>query len=410
MRRISKGVLLLFIFAIPWEYSLDWGEPVGNIARVMGLCVMLTATFALLCSNGPRAPGPMQCLVLAYFLWFCCTCFWTIDTQATLDKLRGLAQELMIVWLVWEFVETPSDLRMALRAFVAGSAVLAVLSLANYGTIDASPTGLSRLAAEGQDPNDMARYLCLGLPVAAVLLKIESHWPWRALALSFLPLGAVVVLLTASRSGFLAEATALAGCAWLLARSHKRLVLGACAVTPLMLAALWLLVPHDIFIRLGSIPEQLQGGDLNQRWNIWMAGWDAFVHAPILGSGAGTFVSAAALSPIDTAHNTLLSIAVNGGLCALLPAGGLVIVAIGYVARMERALLVGMAISLLVLGLTSLVATVEDSRETWLVLALIAVAGRFGEEGQTFSVTTNPPQSASFAPNTSLDPAPISVE
>jgi hypothetical protein len=409
MRRISKSVLLLFIFSIPWEYSLDWGEPLGNIARVFGLCLILTATLGLFCGDRPRVPGPMQWLVLAYYLWFCCTCFWSIDAQVTLDKLRGLAQELMIVWLVWEFVETPSDLRLALRAFVAGSAVLAVLSLANYGAIDAS-TGLSRLAAEGQDPNDMARYLCLGLPMAAVLLKIESRWPWRGLALSFVPLGAVTVLLTASRTGFLAEATALTGCALLLARSHKRLVLVGCVLAPLMLGALWFIVPHDIFIRLGSISEQVQSGDLNQRWNIWLAGWEAFVRAPILGSGAGTFVSAAALSPIDTAHNTLLTIAVSGGLCALLPACGLVVVAFERIARMERTLLGGMATALLVLGLTSLVATVEEGRETWLLLALIAVAGRFGEEGRNISVTTPPPKAVSFSPTSLLDPSHISVD
>ena len=28
MRRIAWGLLLVFVFAIPWEYSLDAGEPV----------------------------------------------------------------------------------------------------------------------------------------------------------------------------------------------------------------------------------------------------------------------------------------------------------------------------------------------------------------------------------------------
>ena len=34
MRQLVRILLLLFAFAVPWEYSLDLGEPVGNIARV----------------------------------------------------------------------------------------------------------------------------------------------------------------------------------------------------------------------------------------------------------------------------------------------------------------------------------------------------------------------------------------
>jgi hypothetical protein len=39
-----------------------------------------------------------------------------------------------------------------------------------------------------------------------------------------------------------------------------------------------------------------------------------------------------------------------------------------------------MALTLLVWGITSLVATVEDNRSTWLLLAMIALAGRLGME------------------------------
>lgn len=41
MRRIAWFLLLIFAFAIPWEYSLDLGEPLGNIARIVGLLLLL---------------------------------------------------------------------------------------------------------------------------------------------------------------------------------------------------------------------------------------------------------------------------------------------------------------------------------------------------------------------------------
>ena len=130
MRRIAWFLLLLFAFAVPWEYSLDLGEPLGNIARILGLLLILAAVPAVLQAGRLRTPGPLQWIVLAFYLWFCCTYFWTIDPLATLEKMRSYIQEMMIVWLVWEFAESPRDLRSLLRAFIAGSYVLAVLTVA----------------------------------------------------------------------------------------------------------------------------------------------------------------------------------------------------------------------------------------------------------------------------------------
>jgi O-antigen ligase len=317
MRRIAWGLLLVFAFAIPWEYSMDLGEPLGNVARIAGVLLVLVGIPAVLQAGCLRTPGPMQWLVLAFYLWFCCSYFWTIEPLETLDKLRGYLQEMMIIWLVWEFAEGPGDLRALIRAYVAGSWVLALLTLSNFSSPEVIAAGQFRFVAEGQDPNDVARYLDLGFPLAALLLNSESRWPGRLLALGYLPLGLVAVVLTASRGGLLAAVVALAGCGILLARNHARGVLAGTLTLPGIAACLWFFVPHETFERLATIPGQLQGGDLNQRVNIWTFGWHAFAKVPLFGSGAGTFVSATRLASMNTAHNTALSILVTGGLCAL---------------------------------------------------------------------------------------------
>jgi O-antigen ligase len=380
MRRIAWLLLLLFAFTIPWEYSLELGEPLGNIARVVGLLMLLAAIPAVLQGGRLRAPGPMQWLVLAFFLWFCCTYFWTIEPQETVATLRGYFQELMIVWLVWEFAEDAGDLRALLRATVAGSWVLAALTVANFASADAIANAQARFAAIGQDPNDVARFLDLGFPLAALLVNSERHRPWRLLAAGYLPLGLLGVLLTASRGGFLAAIVALVGSGLLLAYGHRRRLLAGALALPALAAALWFIVPRESFNRLATIPEQLQGGDLNQRLNIWTAGRHAFVRAPFFGTGAGSFVSAAGLGPVDTAHNTALSIAVSGGLVALFLTTAIVAAAIWSIAQTRGPLKWAMAVALLVWLTTSLVATVEESRTTWLLLAMIALAGRLGME------------------------------
>jgi O-antigen ligase len=294
--------------------------------------------------------------------------------------MRGYFQEMMIVWLVWEFAESAGDLRALLRAYVAGSWVLAVLTLASFVSVDAMAAEQVRFVAAGQDPNDVARFLNLGFPLAALLVTSERRWPWRLLALGYLPLGLVAVLLTASRGGFLAAVVVLTGSGVLLAYGYpKRILAGALAVPPIAVL-LWWIIPSGSFERLATITEQLQGGGLNQRWNIWTAGWHAFVKAPVLGTGAGSFVSAAGLAPIDTAHNTALSIAVGGGLVALFLAVAIVAVAIWSITQTRGPLQWALALALVVWGITSLVATVEENRTTWLLLALIALAGRLAVE------------------------------
>jgi putative inorganic carbon (HCO3(-)) transporter len=379
MRRIAWGLLLVFVFAVPWEYSLDLGEPLGNIARVLGLSLLVAAVPAMLQAGYARTPGPMQWLVLAFYLWFCCSYFWTTEPLATLDKMRGYFQEMMIVWLVWEFADSPRDLRALLETFVAGSWVLALLTLANFRSAEAIAAEQIRFVAEGQDPNDVARFLDLGFPLAALLigsLPRKQRWPGRLLALGYFPLGLVAVLLTASRGGFLAAVVALGGCGLLLLKSHPKGALAGVLAMPLVAAGLWFAIPHETFDRLATIPAQLESGDLNQRLNIWDAGWRAFMRSPLVGSGAGSFTGAAGTNFRDTAHNSELSILVGGGLVALFFAVGIVVLAAHAVLKTRGPLRLALATVLLVWAVAAQVDTVEENRATWLLLGVMAVAGR----------------------------------
>lgn len=402
MRRVAWMLLLLFAFAIPWQYSLEIGEPVGNIARIVGLMLLLVAVPAILQSGRMRTPGALPWLVLALYLWFCCSFFWSIEPQATLARMRGYFQEMMTVWLVWELAESPEDLRALLRTYVAGSWLLALLTVANFASPEAA--GQIRFAAAGQDPNDVARFLALGFPMAALLLEAESSWAGRLLAFGYLPLGLAGVLLTASRGGFVAAVVALAGCGVLLLRRPARAAVAGFMALPIFAAGFWFVLPHETLGRIATIPEQLQGGDLNQRLNIWAAGWQAFVHAPFFGTGAGSFVSAAGLAPADTAHNTALTIVVEGGIVALMLAAAIVAVCARSVLQTEGPLRIAFGTALLVWLVTSAVATVEQNRTTWLLLGLIAVAGRLAAEDRDALARCSPGETERAATASVVEP------
>lgn len=380
MRRITWVILLLFAFSIPWEYSLDLGAPFGNIARIAGLLLLAAAVPAVLQAGRFRKPGQLQWLTMAFFLWFCCSLFWTSVPDLALIKLRGYFQEMMIVWLMWEFGESARDVRNLMRVWLAGSWVLAILTIVNFASFDPSSGDQIRFAAFGQDPNDVARFLDLGFPIAALLLDGKERWSGKLLAAGYLPLGFGCVLLTASRGGFLAAVVALAGCAALLIRRFRKDLLWGVLALPVAAAAIWVWVPRETLERIASITGQLQNGDLNQRINIWSAGWNAFLQAPFWGHGAGSFVAAARLAPIDTAHNTALSILVEGGLIALILATSIVAICVRYLSTIGGPLRICLATLMAVWLMSSLVGTVGESRTTWLLIAVIALSHRLAEE------------------------------
>ena len=379
MRRIAFMLLALFVFTVPWEYSLNLGEPLGNIARIAGVLVLLAAIPALLQAGRVRVPGVVQWLTLALYLWYCCTLFWSIDADATLDRMRGSFQVMISVWLVWELAESAEDLRMLLRAFVAGAWVLFALTTAMYLSLS-NAASQARFAAEGQDPNDTARYLAMALPFAALLVDGEKKWIDRLHALGYLPAGVLGILLTASRGGALAAVVSLVGCAVILLAHQPRRLMAAWICLPVIMVGFMLAVPRETLDRLASIADQLHGGDLNQRTNIWVIGWEAFRNAPLIGSGLGSFVAAARLSAYDTAHNTELSIVVEGGIISLVLFFAVFTSSIAAVLRARGPVRVCFITAFGALLLTTLDATVENNRTTWLLFGLAAFAGRLAVE------------------------------
>jgi O-antigen ligase len=148
---------------------------------------------------------------------------------------------------------------------------------------------------------------------------------------------------------------------------------------PAIGVAAWLLIPQGSIQRISTIAEQLRGGSLNDRVNIWAQGWQAFASAPLFGSGAGSFVHAAGLAAVNSAHDTMLSIAVEGGLVAVFLGVLILVLLAREILRLRGALLIAMATSLAVWCVTSLTATIEANRTTWLLFAMIAVSGRLAQ-------------------------------
>ena len=122
---------LLMLFAVPWEYSLDLGEPFGNVARILGIALLMAAVPWVLISREMRRPGVVQWLVLALYLYFACSYYWTLEPEMTIAKIRAyLTTGITIVWIVWESLLIRLSIFAACCVrLVAGCWVLAILTL-----------------------------------------------------------------------------------------------------------------------------------------------------------------------------------------------------------------------------------------------------------------------------------------
>lgn len=379
-RSIARVLLLVYAFVVPWEYSLDLGDPYGNIARIAGILLLLVAIPAIVETGWIRKPGALQWAVLAFYLFWLASALWTVDPLATFEKIRAYFQTMVSVWLLWELMERRVDLRNLIRALIAGSWVLAILTLMNFASPGANAAEQIRFVAEGQDPNDVARFLALIFPLAAYLFRTEDRWRYRMLGLAFLPLGLFAVLLTASRGGTTAAVIALLGSLMILVKGRVNSSLKIAFMLPVFLAVIWFALPEGVIERLATLRDEIALGNLNERVNIWSAGWQAFKSSPWLGAGAGAFVTAAHTAPADTAHNTPLAVLVMGGLVALAIAILIFLFAFRAALCSQGLMRVALLTTLLVWLVTSMVGTVEENRMTWLIFGLIVVAGRLNDE------------------------------
>jgi hypothetical protein len=86
------------------------------------------------------------------------------------------------------------------------------------------------------------------------------------------------------------------------------------------------------------------------------------------------------LAASDTAHNTVMAVLVSGGLAATAIFVATVVGVARAVVRTGGLLRVALGTTLAVWLITSMVGSVEESRVTWLLFGMMALAGRLEVE------------------------------
>jgi O-antigen ligase len=369
LERLAFWLTLALTFSIPWEDVVEI-PGFGTPTKMVGVLAAVVWASSVLARGRVRKPQLYHWLTLFFIAWNALTLLWSVDPEATSRQVTTYAQSLVLVFLLWDLVNTPARLRAALQSYVLGTLVSMAALVGNFQ----AGTGFNsrRFTAGGFHPNVLAFILALGVPVAADL-AMRGKNPWLRIAnLASVPLALYGILLTGSRSAFVG---ALLGVGLLFvtvlrARPPLRMTLVPAALGLVALSVIY--APSQSVERVEGTSAEIAGDDWNGRVRVWREGLDIFYQRPLQGAGSGAFQSA--VSSGRPPHNFVISLLAELGLPGLLSYLGLLAVAAYHGLKGRQPLL---WLTILVVWLMgAVVHNIEDKKQTWLFLTLAVASQR----------------------------------
>jgi O-antigen ligase len=376
---VATWLITGFVFTIPFEEIVTI-PVIGSTTRLIGIVLLPIALVALIRDRRLALRMPMVFVVLAllFVIWNLATYFWSIAPAATFRQVFTYAQLFVFVWLVAEFCRERAKLLGLMQAFVLGNYVAFSITAINVLILSA---GGSFRDTGRFNANEFAIVLALGIPMAAFLMVERRAGILHALNVLYPIVAVFGIVLGASRGGLLVGLTALTVVPIVLVHWGvvRRLVL-----LGLLLVTVWFgfaYAPQAFpeltrnVERLSTTGDELAGGTLTGRTELWAETIALFTDSPLIGIGSGAVPHALAETTIGRAksvHNAFLSVAAGTGLLGGTLFVALIVVAIGSVflaTGLDRAFLLVLAAALIV---SMMPANAEARKFLWFILVLLA--------------------------------------
>ncbi|OES44980.1 O-antigen ligase family protein [Domibacillus iocasae] len=372
MKNVSFLLLLIMIFAIPWENAVVLGA-FGTIVRPLGMLAFVMTVFYVLKTGEYRPFNMIHYALLAFVVWSGMSILWTVDPDLTLIRIKTYAQLFIMVWLIWELVRTENQMRILIQVYIWGAWVSIYSTITNYMAHEQAAYG--RYSAEGFDPNDLSVMLALGIPLAWYLFLKQKNFLLKWTNAAYIMLAMWTISLTASRTGFVVGVMAL----FYIVLTYRQLS-GKMKVTMSLFLAIATFygissTPADSFKRIATIQQDMNDGSLNGRGVMWNAGLEVVNDQPIIGIGAGAYPAEMELliNARNLSHNTLLAVLAETGLIGLL-LFLFVLFLFFYTASKTNYVESMLFLTLLAVWvLSTMFLTWEMRKPTWLLFALIAL-------------------------------------
>ncbi len=280
-------------------------------------------------------PLELKMVLTIYILgWVMLPFAWKPDySLATLTD--SFLKVIIIFIMMINVITTRRRLLIFMKLIVMCGCVLAVGAIKHYLEGNFSLRGVRIEGIVGGifgNPNDLATSLDLIIPLA-IVLAMTQRGVWRFLSMLSVPVLVLGVIVTFSRSGFIALALGVGFFIWKLGEKKRgRMILASVAVMVVLLMA----APGSYRARLSTIfdVESDRTGSAQERQEIlrravWLA-----VRRPVIGVGISNFGAYSIREML--AHNSYLEISAELGLAGLIAYLVLIFAPLRSCRRIER--------------------------------------------------------------------------
>jgi len=385
MRKLSFYLLWIFVFSIPWQDAVSIAGGTA-LTRIIGIVAFAVAFAACLIEKRMKRPPFFVYVFFAFTVWQLLTYFWSADPSSTLGSFSTLVQIFVMIWLITELCTGEKERVWLLEAFVLGSLVVCFLLVGAYARGEAADA--YRYSTADLGLNDSAQFVAAGIAMAFIAVTSSRRAAIRRRSIlvwvntAYVVIALFSVVLTASRSGFIATCIALFGVVFALrqAKLVQRLawvivIVGIFAGVFFSLSSNETLQANTQRITFSTDTASLE--TLTGRTEIWSTGAALFREHQIGGMGAGTFVAAAReeFGHARAAHNLFVETAVETGIIGILLLVAVLLAAVLPVLVWRSESTPSLVILFLVLFAIAQVGNVANSKAFWCSLAVMSVSG-----------------------------------
>lgn len=287
--------------------------------------------------NERISPVSLQPWMAIFFLTAVLSVLTAVDVSMSARYLLYYAPCVMIVVALVHAANTPERLERIAWGLATGVLVTALYGLYQYYVIGVEPSSSytdlvvnagmpGRMYSLYDNPNALGGFLVLSLPVVAALALAARKRVWRVCAAVIVALGLACILMTYSRTSWIA----LAAAAVFYLLLWRRSALPYCLLVVLLLAPF---LPDAILNRIASIGNT-KDTSTNSRFGLFSAGWRVLCDYPLTGAGLGEDAVRAVVRPngyysghdeFIHAHNMVLQMGAEMGLPGILSYVGLIL-------------------------------------------------------------------------------------
>jgi O-antigen ligase len=209
--------------------------------------------------------------------------------------LDSYLKSFVIFFLIVNLVVTPTRLRRMAWLLTLVSVPLAAVAIANFHSGVYMEGGNERIvgyqAALTENPNDLAQFLAITVPLSGGLLGGERRKAVRVVIILVILFDVAAIIATFSRQGFMILAVTTLIFLWKMARRRRAAL---AALLPVAALACIPLLPGGYVQRIGTsvdIDSDTTGSSA-ARWQLAQAAVAYLIKHPIVGAGFGTGVLA----------------------------------------------------------------------------------------------------------------------